>query len=268
MQRAQEHGMPVDGGREAAGCAIAVMAKASIPGRIKTRLSPPLTPEQAAGLNTAFLRDAADNLLAAAALAEIRPWMAYAPAGSREFFARNLPDGIDLLETAAADFGECLFHAVHSLLGADHGAVCLLNSDSPTLPTGYLVAAAVALAAPGDRVVIGPATDGGYYLIGLKQPHRGLFQEIDWSTERVFGQTLARAGELGLPVVLLPSWYDVDDAAALRVLAGELFNGARFRTVGSTPTPADSTRRHLGCLLETTDLASRLDRAAPPSLVA
>jgi uncharacterized protein len=260
--------MSVEGVSEAAGCAIAVMAKASIPGRIKTRLAPPLTPEQAADLNTAFLRDAADNLQAAAALADIRAWMAYAPAGAREFFARNLPEGIGLLEAAAADLGECLFHAAASLLGAGHGAVCLLNSDSPTLPTGYLVAAAVALAAPGDRVVLGPANDGGYYLIGLKQPHRGLFQEIDWSTERVFPQTLARAGELGLPVVPLPSWYDVDDAAALRVLVGELFDGAPFRTVGSAPTPAAATRRHLECLLETTDLGSRLDRATPPSLVA
>jgi rSAM/selenodomain-associated transferase 1 len=250
------------------GCAIAVMAKASIPGCTKTRLTPPLAPEQAADLNTAFLRDVADNLLAAAALANISPWMAYAPAGSQDFFARNLPDGIGLLETVAPDFGFCLFRAAASLLASGHESVCLLNSDSPTLPTGYLVAAATALAAPGDRVVLGPATDGGYYLIGIKHPHRRLFQDVDWSTERVFRQTLARADELGLPVVVLPSWYDVDSEAALRVLIGELVDGLRFRAVGSKPTPAGCTRRCLVRLLKTTDLVPGPDPASRSSLVA
>jgi uncharacterized protein len=254
--------------RETPGCAIAVMAKASIPGRTKTRLTPPLTPEQAADLNTAFQRDIADNLLAAATLANINPWMAYAPAGSQDFFARNLPDGIGLIETVAPDFGACLFRAATSLLAAGHESVCLLNSDSPTLPTGYLVAAATALATPGDRIVVGPATDGGYYLIGIKRPHRRLFQDVDWSTERVLDQTLARADELGLPVVLLPSWYDVDDKAALRQLIGEVVDGRPFRVVGSKPMPAAFTRSHLLRLLETCDLRSGADQAARSSLVA
>jgi rSAM/selenodomain-associated transferase 1 len=247
-------------------CAIAVMAKASIPGRTKTRLTPPLVPEQAADLNTAFLRDVADNLLAAAALANICPWMAYTPAGSQDFFARNLPHGVGFIETVAPDFGVCLFRAAVSLLAAGHDSVCLLNSDSPTLPIGYLVAAATALATPGDRVVIGPATDGGYYLIGIKHPHQRLFQDVDWSTERVFRQTLARAGELGLPVVVLPSWYDVDCEAALRVLIGELVDGQSFRTVGSKPTPAGFTRRALLRLLETSELGP--SGASRSSLVA
>jgi hypothetical protein len=244
------------------------MAKASIPGRTKTRLTPTLSPEQAADLNTAFLRDVADNLLAAAALASIAPWMAYSPAGCQDFFARTMPDGVGLLETVAPDFGVCLYRAAASLLAAGHDSVCLLNSDSPTLPTGYLVAAATALAAPGDRVVVGPATDGGYYLIGLKQPHRRLFQDVDWSTERVFRQTLARADELGLSVVVLPSWYDVDCEEALRVLIGELVEDRPFRAVGSRPTPAAFTRRALLRLLETRGLAAGSDEAPRSSLVA
>src|SRR5439155_17376344 len=142
--------------------------------------------------------DVADNLLAAATHANISAWMAYAPAGSRDFFTGNLPASIGLLETAEPNFGACLFGAADSLLAAGHGAACLLNSDSPTLPTGYLVTAATALAAPGDRVVLGPATDGGYYLIGIKRRHRGLFENVEWSTERVFRQTLAKCAELGL----------------------------------------------------------------------
>ncbi len=260
--------MQEDRTRGAHGCAIAVMAKASIPGRTKTRLTPPLTHEQSAGLNTAFLRDVADNLLAAGTLASISPWMAHAPAGSRDFFARILPDSVGLLETVAPDFGACLHRAADLLLAAGHESVCLLNSDSPTLPTGYLVAAATALAAPGDRVVVGPATDGGYYLIGLKNAHRRLFQDVDWSTERVFRQTLARVDELGLPVVVLPSWYDVDCEDALRVLIGELIEGRPFRAVGSKPTGARFTLRYLMRLLETTGLAVKPAPVSRSSLVA
>ena len=173
------------------------------PRRAWSRRSPP---EEAANLNTSFLRDVADNLIGASALANIAGFMAYAPAGSASFFRDILPERIGLLETVAPSFGDCLFHAATTLLDAGHDAVCLLNSDSPTLPTAYLTAAATALAAPGDRIVLGPSTDGGYYLLGLKQPHRRLFEDIDWSTERVAAQTLgarARARPPGAPAALL-----------------------------------------------------------------
>jgi glycosyltransferase A (GT-A) superfamily protein (DUF2064 family) len=90
-----------------------------------------------------------------------------------------------------------------------------------------LVEAARALAAPGDRLVLGPAADGGYYLIGLKHLHRRLFEDIAWSTERVFRQTIERARELGLDTVTLRRWYDIDDVASLRVLVDELRDPGR-----------------------------------------
>jgi len=99
--------------------------------------------------------------------------------------------------------------------------VCLLNSDSPTLPTRLLVQAAFVLAEPCDRVVLGPAEDGGYYVIGMKAPHIHLFQNTAWSTENVAEETRARARALGLPVVELETWYD-DDAASLRRLCRDL----------------------------------------------
>jgi uncharacterized protein len=246
-------------------CAIAVMAKASVPGQTKTRLVPMVNAEQAAALNTAFLRDVADNLLAAAALVNIKGCMAYSPAGSQPFFDNTLPASIDCFETVAADFGHCLCHAASHLLTAGYGSVCLLNSDSPTLPIGYLVAAATILASPGDRVVIGPATDGGYYLIGIKRPHKGLFENVDWSTERVFRQTLSRADELGLAVVLLPAWYDVDDADSLGALIGELLDASPPRAHGAFPAQAHHTRHYLQTLLQTSDLARRLNRSGPAS---
>ena len=96
-----------------------------------------------------------------------------------------------------------------------HPVAAVLNSDSPTLPPAYLVELAEALARPGDRAVLGPATDGGYYVLGLKAPHARLFEDVEWSTENVAEQTLARAREIGLPVHVLPPWYDVDDLASL-----------------------------------------------------
>ena len=249
-------------------CAIAVMAKASVAGRAKTRLAPLVSAEGAAALNTCFLRDIAENLIAASALANITGVMAYAPAGSESFFRSIIPQGIGLLETVAPTFGGCLFGAASRLLDAGNAAVCLLNSDSPTLPTAYLITAATLLALPGDRVVLGPSVDGGYYLLGLKAPHRRLFEDIDWSTERVARQTLDRAAEIGLPVHLLPDWYDVDDADGLRILAREVLHGEPFRASGHRPPAAAASRRELARLFAETDLAAKLYPEAAASRVA
>jgi uncharacterized protein len=209
-------------------CGIAVMAKASIPGRTKTRLVPPLTFDEAAQCNTAFLRDVAENILAASAQASIAGHMAFGPPQSKPFFRSILPSEIGLIDAWYPDFGDCLFAAITGLLDCGHRSAVVLNSDSPTLPTSLLVETAQALERPGDRVVLGPAHDGGYYLLGLKAAHRRLFQDIAWSTEHVARQTLERAAELGLSVHVLPEWYDVDDVGALRMLQAELFEGVSF----------------------------------------
>jgi uncharacterized protein len=210
----------------AAGCGIAFMAKASTPGRAKTRLVPPLTFEEAAVLNTAFLRDVADNVLAAAGGAGrhggITGYAAYGPPGSEDFFRDTLPPAIGLIEAWRPDFGDCLLHTIEEIFARGHAAAVVLNSDSPTLPTDYLVETAAALAQPGDRAVLGPSSDGGYYLLGLKAPHRHMFANIAWSTEQVARQTLERAREIDLNVHRLPTWYDVDDVDSLRRLHGEL----------------------------------------------
>lgn len=207
-------------------CAIAVMAKAPRPGQVKTRLSPVLQPHEASEMSAAFLRDVTANIALASQEAAISGWIAYAPAGSERLFEGMLEPGTRLVLADGAiepppgvqGFGLCLLHAGQSLLDGGADAVCLLNSDSPTLPTALLVEAARLLAAPGDRVVLGPAEDGGYYLLGFKHLHAGLFAEIAWSTELVAAQTRERAAGLGLELVELAAWYDVDDPAALRRL--------------------------------------------------
>lgn len=221
-------------------CAIAVMAKASHPGRTKTRLVPPLTFDQAADLNTAFLLDVADNLAKAARVADIAAFMAFGPRGAASFFETHLPVEVGLIESWFPNFGNCLFYALQACLDLGFGASCVLNSDSPTLPTECLVETARELARPGDRMVLGPSVDGGYYLLGLKRPHKRLFEDIDWSTERVAQQTLARAAELGLEAVILPTWYDVDDADTLQILAREALAGIGFSEAIRSHDPCHS----------------------------
>ena len=198
------------------------MAKASAPGRTKTRLVPPLTFEQAAALNTAFLQDMAGNLLSAGSHAAIAGYVAFAPAGTEAFFHDTLPPDIGLIDACLPSLGDCLLHTIEEIFARGHAAAVVLNSDSPTLPTALLVETANMLAQPGERAVLGPSTDGGYYLLGLKTVHRRLFEDITWGTERVAAQTLERAREIKLDVHMLPPWYDVDDVEGLRRLHGEL----------------------------------------------
>lgn len=226
--------------------AIGVMAKAPQAGRSKTRLCPPLHPEQAAALSAAFLRDITENLALAGRSAPIDGVIAYAPAGREALFDGILADGTALmLADGAGDmpddvqgFGRCLLHAVRDMLAQGHAAACVLNSDSPTLPTDILIRAATLLLAPGAerRVVLGPACDGGYYLLGMTQAHARLFADIAWSTDSVADATRARAAELGLELVELPVWFDVDDSASLaRLCAQSGAQGAHF------PAPATAS---------------------------
>jgi uncharacterized protein len=230
-------------------CAFAVMAKAPVVGKVKTRLSPPLSAAEAAELSGCFIRDIADNIIAASRSVPIHGHVAYAPPGSEPVFRALLPEAIRLLPPRRSGLGHSLADAARDLLAAGYGSVCLVNSDSPNLPTAFLIEAAIALRTPGDRVILGPAADGGYYCIGLKQPHPRLFEEIAWSTAQVFAQTCDRAREIGLAVAVLPPWYDVDDAALLRRLAGALL-GEDCHDGADTPYAARHTAAFLRRLLD------------------
>jgi rSAM/selenodomain-associated transferase 1 len=230
-----------------AACAVGVMAKAPRPGYTKTRLCPPLSPCQAADLSAAFLRDITHNIAQAARQHPLAGYVAYAPAGAihllQDHLAQGtgllLADGTPLMPPDVQGFGRCLLHAAMDLLGRGHACAILLNADSPTLPTQVLVRAAAALARPGDRVVLGPAEDGGYYLLGLKAAHAALFADIAWSTGSVTQATRQRAAALGVPVVELPVWYDVDDHATLTRVARDI--AAPAPVDGLIPYPAPAT---------------------------
>jgi uncharacterized protein len=240
-------------------CGMAIMAKASIPGRTKTRLVPPLTPDEATACNTAFVRDVADNILAAASQAPVAGYVAFGPPGFEHFFRERLPDEIGLIEAWYPSLGDALVSAIAQLLERGHRSAVVVNSDSPTLPPSLLLDAVEMLAQPGDRAVLGPAADGGYYLLGLKQEHPRLFQDISWSTEHVTRQTLERAAELDLPVHFLPPWYDVDDVTTLQMLQAELFDGGPF-SPQLRPHRARHTAAWMRSLIDNSQLLERLAR--------
>jgi len=225
-------------------CALAVMTKAPQAGRVKTRLVPPLTPEEAAELNKCFLRD---TVAAISRVCSRRPVgdssnmqfehvgashseaptaacgiAVYTPVGAESAYTDILPAAFSLLPQRGDGFGERLYFAVEDLFKCGFASVCLIDSDSPTVSAENFAEAVELLSTTEDRVVLGPSDDGGYYLIGVKKPHRHLFEQIDWSTERVLNQTTQRATEIGIEVKLLPTGYDVDDDASLRRLCNEL----------------------------------------------
>jgi len=227
-------------------CALGLMAKAPLEGEVKTRLAPPLTAREAAALNVCFLRDMAANIDSISETEAAAGLVVYTPAGAESAFAGVLPERFSLLAQRGAHLGERLCNATDDLLRQGYGAVCLINSDSPTLPGSILVRALNLLAKDGDRVVLGAAEDGGYYLIGLKHAHRNLFNEIAWSTSDVLARTRQRAAEIDLPVELLPPWYDVDDAVTLTRLCEELL----FTSPSNGAYPAPHTRAFLEAIVE------------------
>jgi len=226
-------------------CAIGIFIKAPKAGSSKTRLSPPFTPAECAALSRCFLKDTAENISnVAREKKDVIGIGVYAPVGSKRNFQVLLPADFLLIPQRGEDLGERLRNAAEDLFSAGFGSVCFIGADSPTLPPSYLARMVDYLGRFRNGMAIGPSADGGYYAIGLKKAIPRLFEDIDWSTDRVFEQTKARINELGIPRLILPAWYDVDDEPALRRLFDDLYptgsmQGARLAY------PALHTKRFL-----------------------
>ena len=239
--------MPSAGGED---IALALICKAPVEGACKTRLCPPLTVREAAEVSRGFIADVAQVVAGLAGGESVRGVAVHTPASDKAAFDGLLPDGFSMLAQRGADLGERLLHATIDLLDGGFAGVCLINSDSPTLPASLLQQTVEALRRPGDRIVLGPAIDGGYYLIGLKRAHAVLFQEVTWSSSQVLAQTLSRAASVRVPVTLLPLWYDVDDLGSLQLLMHELFGtGVAIAADGLIGSPARRSRSYLRALL-------------------
>lgn len=222
--------------------AIAIICKTPAPGKSKTRLSPPLRPEECATISSCFIRDLSATIQSVAQAEEAVGCAVYTPLGSEATLRQLLPEGFKLTLQGEGDLGARLLKGIADLLTLGHDGAILVNSDSPTLPAAILRQAVDAVR-QGDNVVLSPAIDGGYTLIGLSRPHAGLFEGIPWSTEQVYRLTLERAAALKLPVVNVPGWYDVDDAASYQMLEDEI-DGIHpaFAAPGLVGAAASATR--------------------------
>ncbi len=202
---------------------VVVFVKNPVPGQVKTRLIPYLSPEQAASLYQAFLVDWCNTL---STISTAHRVIAYTP-----------PEGLNALQTligedpvyipqVGASLGERLIAAARWADDQEYAKFLFVGSDSPTLPIQY-VERALDLLESRD-VVIGPSVDGGYYLIGFSKRGASLsiptvFEGIAWSTEIVFRQTVEKIQEIHAQLGLLPPWYDVDTPTGLQLLQDHLF---------------------------------------------
>lgn len=196
---------------------LAIVAKRPAPGATKTRLSPPLTGEQAAALYECFLQDTVELMRR---IRDVHRVIAYLPTTERPYFEALAPD-FELILQQGESLGPRLNSILHHYLERGAERVVIMDSDSPTLPARYVEMAFARLTADTD-VVFGPCDDGGYYLIGARRPVDRLLLEVQMSTSSVLQDTLVLATCEKLRVELLPAWYDIDDHAALERLHREL----------------------------------------------
>jgi rSAM/selenodomain-associated transferase 1 len=200
-------------------CAIILMAKQPQAGKTKTRLCPPFSPEEAAELYEALLKD---TLALAGGLEEVQMAVAISPPESLGYFEQIAPPGTLLLQVQGANIGVCLEQSFVALLQRGYQKVLALNTDGPSLPREYLLQAIQML--DTHDLVLGPSDDGGYYVVGLKERLPAIFENITWSTGTVLSRTLEQAQKLRLRVALTPPWYDVDSPADVRRLLAELIH--------------------------------------------
>ena len=199
---------------------MVLMAKQPLPGRAKTRLTPPLTAEGAAKLYQAFLQDKVAQMRL---VEDVKPAIAYAPAEGRRYFAELAPD-FELFEQEGEALTIRLINVFDQAFQQGYNRVMAIDGDSPTLPPDNLREGFRALHDPATDVVLGPSADGGYYAIGMKKLWPSLF-DVTMSTPRVTSDTLMRAEASGLRVHCLPEWWDVDRPEDLEKLKMTLSAG-------------------------------------------
>ncbi|HWF59737.1 MAG TPA: TIGR04282 family arsenosugar biosynthesis glycosyltransferase [Nitrospira sp.] len=198
--------------------ALVVFAKAPIPGQVKTRLCPPLTPDEAATLHGSFVLDTLEGTKFAAAKLKLPldRYLACAPATHVFFKIMEERQGVTLIDQVGDDLGARMNQAFRTLFAQGYRQVLLMGTDVPTLPLDHLKRALASL--ENHDLVLGPAFDGGYYLIGLKRTAPELFADIPWSTDQVLRLTQEKAAGIGLKASLIQPWRDVDTLADLEAL--------------------------------------------------
>jgi rSAM/selenodomain-associated transferase 1 len=220
------------------GAALILFAKAPVPGQVKTRLCPPLTPDEAAGLHGSFVLDALERSRAVRGLDR---FLACAPSADHVFFKiMEERQGVRLMSQEGGDLGARMTHALKAALALGYRHVVMAGTDLPTLSPAFYTQALDLLAR--HDVVLGPALDGGYYLVGLNQDLSELFAGIPWSTDQVLARTKTKADSLGLKTGLLPACRDVDTIEDLLALIAEDGANLSKRTAGALRLLAERLR--------------------------
>jgi len=200
--------------------ALLVFAKVPRPGHVKTRLTPVLTPEEAARLYTAFLRDALRQYerLDATVRLYVAPPL---PDGG----LTGVPAGVTVHEQEGEGLGARMANALRDALADGFDRAAVIGTDHPTLPPAFVRQGLEALA-PTPAISIGPSEDGGFYLLGMTAVYPQLFEGMTYSHDQVFTDTLARIGTTDARLTVLPRWYDVDTPQALRRMIDDLADGS------------------------------------------
>jgi rSAM/selenodomain-associated transferase 1 len=203
--------------------AIVIMAREPKPNEVKTRLTPQLDPKTAARLYYNFLCDRINQV---DGIKGPQPFIAFTPETAKPFFTTLVPTEFKLIAQTGIDLGERLTNVSDSLFDQGFDKVVIMDSDSPNLPSSYIIDAFDRL--DSEKVVLGSGEDGGYYLIGLKERMPNLFRDIPWSTPRVTEVTLARASEQSITISMLEQWYDVDTYQQLLQLKRDLDSDSKL----------------------------------------
>ncbi|MGD8413151.1 MAG: TIGR04282 family arsenosugar biosynthesis glycosyltransferase [Candidatus Latescibacterota bacterium] len=204
---------------------LGVFVKPPRPGEVKTRLTPPLSPEEASRLYRAFTVDLLARL---GRIKKVRGTVFYA-GGDASDLTNVLPKGYSVSAQEGGTLGERLAAAFRRLLSGDGRSAVIIGSDSPDLPIQYVKRAFLKL--KHKDVVLGPAADGGYYLVGARSPVPAIFEGIDWGGSSVLHQTLRQIEKNNLTLSVLPLWYDVDTPESLRLLR-DLMGARRIERSG------------------------------------
>lgn len=201
------------------GTALVIFAKAPIPGQVKTRLCPSLTPDEAATLHGSFVIDTLERTKAAAGKLKLDMdrYLACAPSSTHVFFKiMEERQGVRLIDQIGEDLGARMHHAVETMGLRGYRRTIIIGTDVPTLPLEHFRQALTLL--DSHDLTIGPALDGGYYLIGINKTVPELFADMPWSTDQVLRLTQEKAAVLGLKTALIQPWRDVDTLDDLEAL--------------------------------------------------
>jgi rSAM/selenodomain-associated transferase 1 len=205
---------------------LGVFAKEPRSGQVKTRLAAQTSADWAARVATAFLLDAVQRL----ARIDAALVLAFTPPAAQSYFAEIAQGQFRLIPQTEGDLGRRMAAFFTEQFHAGAAAAVLVGTDSPTLPLSFIVQAFQEL--ESADVVIGPSTDGGYYLIGCARRVPPVFDGIPWSTSVVLSHTMASLQDPAYRLALLPPWYDVDTLDDWRMLQGHV---AAQRRAGVDP---------------------------------